>query len=232
MSDVEKNPFVKRLNALLVQRGMSDAALARSLGVSRQTASFWRTGRNLPRPDTLVKIAEVLGTTPLWLASGESEIDAKPVTTSEDVKEKEDFVFVPEYRLSFGCSPSGVDAPEWEAVPDNATAYRLDFFQKRGIKPCHCKRITAEGDSMQPLICDGDKVLIVDQPLGAPILDGKIYALSYGGALKIKRLYRKANGDLIINSLNQRYEDEVVPNAEIDDLIRIHGRVIERSGSI
>lgn len=224
--------FAKRLNALMVQEGVTDTKLSNQLGTSRQAVMYWKRGRNKPTPQMLVKIADALGTTAIWLKSGETDVKAKPVVVVEDVKEKEDFVFVPEYRLSFGCSPSGVDAPEWEAVPDNATAYRLDFFQKRGINPKHCKRITAEGDSMQPLICDGDKVLIVDQPLGAPILDGKIYALSYGGALKIKRLYRKANGDLIISSLNPKYEEEVVPNAELNDLIRIHGRVIERSGSI
>lgn len=85
---------------------------------------------------------------------------------------------------------------------------------------------------MEPFICDGDKVLFVEQAPGTPIRDGKVYALSYGGALKIKRLYRKANGDLIISSDNPKYPDEVIPNAEIDDLVRIYGRVIERSGSI
>lgn len=232
MSNNAKSSFVKRLDALLLQKGLTDSALAKKLGVSRQTVSFWKTGRNLPRPETLVQISEILGTTPLWLTSGESSIEGSPVAVSEDVEKNDDFVFVPEYRLSFGCSPTGTDAPEWNPVPEDATAYRLSFFQQRGIKPERCKRITAVGDSMQPLICDGDKVLIVDQSLGDPILDGKIYALSYGGALKIKRLYRKANGDLIISSLNSKYEDEVIPNGEIDNLIRIHGRVIERSGSI
>lgn len=224
--------FSKRLSALMTQKGVSDGELARKVGISRQSVSYWRLGRNEPSPSTLARAAEILGTTPLWLKTGEDDIHGAPVTVSEEVEKNEDFVFVPEYRLSFGCSPEGRDAPEWTPIPEEATAYRLSFFQSRGIRPDKCKRIVAEGDSMEPLICDGDKVLIVDQPEGAPIRDGKIYAISYGGALKIKRLYRKANGDLIISSLNPKYPDEIVSNSELNDLIRVHGLVIERCGSV
>ena len=93
-------------------------------------------------------------------------------------------------------------------------------------------RSAAEGDSMEPLICDGDTVLFVEEPEGSPVRDGHVYALRYGGSLKIKRLYRKANGDLIIRSDNSRYPDEVVPNSLTNELVQIYGPVIERSGTI
>lgn len=224
--------FAKRLSALMTQKGVSDAELSRRIGLSRQAISYWRKGRNEPTPSVLVTVAEALGTNALWLKTGDDEVQSTPVAVTEDVTDNNDFVFVPEYSLSFGCAPSGIDAPEWIPIPENATAYRLSFFQSRGLNPKNCRRIVAEGDSMQPLICDGDKVLIVDQAVGTPIRDGKIYAISCGGSLKIKRLYRKANGDLIISSLNPKYPDEVIPNGDIDSLVRILGRVIERSGTV
>ena len=73
---------------------------------------------------------------------------------------------------------------------------------------------------MEPLICDGDRVLFEELPEGTPIRDGAIYVLSTGGSLKIKRLYRKINGDLIIRSENPKYADEIVPNTEIDSFRR------------
>lgn len=153
--------------------------------------------------------------------------------SAENVKGNDDYVFIPEYKLSFGCSSGGVDAPpEWEVVPAGAAAYRKVFFQQRYVDPAKCKRVCAEGDSMEPLICDGDRVLFEELPEGTPIRDGAIYVLSTGGSLKIKRLYRKINGDLIIRSENPKYADEIVPNTEIDSLIRIYGRALERSGAL
>lgn len=224
--------FAKRLTALMTQRGMTAADVAASAGVSRQSVSYWRAGRNEPKADVLTKVATALQTTPLWLKTGEADIVTEPVVVSEDVSARDDFVFVPEYQLEFGCSAGGVDAPIWEPMPEGVAAYRREFFTTRGINPNKCKRVVASGDSMEPFICDGDKVLFVETPEGTPIRDGDVYALSYGGALKIKRLYRKANGDLIIRSDNSNYPDEVVSNDELDDLIRVHGRVIERSGSV
>lgn len=224
--------LAKRLSAVMTQRGITRTQLSEAVGRSRQSVAYWLEGRNEPAADVLSKIAEYLHVSPLWLKTGEDVVTTEPIAVSEDVASRNDYVFIPEYRLEFGCAPSGRDAPSWTPEPEDKAAYRLSFFQSRGIKPEQCKRVVAEGDSMEPFICDGDKVLFVEQAPGAPIRDGKVYALSYGGALKIKRLYRKANGDLIISSDNPKYPDEVIPNAEIDDLVRIYGRVIERSGSI
>lgn len=224
--------FAKRLSALMTQRGVSIGQLANATGRSRQSVSYWKTGRNEPTADVLVIIADVLKTSPIWLKTGEGEGKTESVVIAEDIKDDENFVFIPEYKLSFGCSSGGCTAPEWIEQPDGQGAYRRDFFQARHINPKNCRRARAEGDSMEPLICDGDAVLFVEEPKGTPVRDGHIYALRYGGALKIKRLYRKANGDLIIRSDNAKYPDEVIPNTMTDDLIQIYGPVIERSGAI
>lgn len=224
--------FAKRLTALMTQRGKTATDIAAAAGVSRQSVSYWKAGRNEPKADVLTKVAAALQTTPLWLKTGEDDISTEPVVVAEDVASHDDFVFIPEYRLEFGCAPGGVDAPEWEPQPEGAAAYRRDFFIARGLNPKKCKRVVAYGDSMEPFICNGDKVLFVEVSEGSPIRDGDVYALSYGGALKIKRLYRKANGDLVISSDNPKYPDEIIPNIEIDELVRIYGRVIERSGTV
>ena len=224
--------FGSRLKALMQQQGITTIELAKALGVSRQSVAYWLSDRNCPTPETSQKIAELFETSLVWLRTGIDDIRTEKVLVSEDVENSEEFVFIPEYRLEFGCSPGGTEAPAWIEEPTDKAAYRRRFFQERHISPDKCRRVVADGNSMEPLICDGDSILFVEQPAGTPIRDGYIYAMSYGGALKIKRLYQKANGDIIIHSENPDYKDELVPAADIDSLIRIYGLVIERSGSI
>ena len=72
----------KRLSDLMVLRGVSAASLAEAVGKSRQSVSYWMTGRNEPSPEALTKVAEVLGTTPLWLKSGDQDSLPETITKS------------------------------------------------------------------------------------------------------------------------------------------------------
>lgn len=57
MKDIGKN--IKKLR---IQKGMTQDALANALYVTRQTVSNYETGRSRPDVETVIKIAEVLGT--------------------------------------------------------------------------------------------------------------------------------------------------------------------------
>ena len=223
--------FIDRLKTLMKRTGMNASGLANKLGVSRQSVAYWLAGRNNPSDQAIDKIAALFGVSAVWLKTGNDDIKLQDVFNADDIEDDEEYVFIPEYNLEFGCSPDGKVAPVWVKTTGGA-AYKRSFFQKRQLNPARCKRAKAEGDSMEPLICDGDRVFFREIPQGEPIRDGRIYAMSYGGALRIKRLYQKANGDLIIHSDNPQYEDEVVPADEVDDLIRVYGEVLERSGTV
>lgn len=83
----------------------------------------------------------------------------------------------------------------------------------------------ATGDSMEPVIPDGTTVAVDTN--NKRIVDGKLYAIGQtdggNGQLKrIKQLYRKPGGKLIIRSYNnEAYPDE---EADIDD-VEIIGRL-------
>ena len=78
--------FAKRLSALMTQRGVSIGQLADATGRSRQSVSYWKTGRNEPTAEVLVRIADVLKVSPLWLKTGESDEKTEKVVVSEDVQ--------------------------------------------------------------------------------------------------------------------------------------------------
>jgi len=51
-----------------VAKGLTLEELAGRIKVSRASVSNWETGRGLPRPKTYLRLARVLGLTPLRLA--------------------------------------------------------------------------------------------------------------------------------------------------------------------
>lgn len=62
MSEQELNMiFANNLVKLLERRGMSQADLANSLGVTESAVSLWCSGKNSPRMSKVDKICELLG---------------------------------------------------------------------------------------------------------------------------------------------------------------------------
>ena len=77
---------------------------------------------------------------------------------------------------------------------------------------------------------DGD-VLLCD--IGqTEIIDGEIYALDYGGELRVKRLRKRLGGGLLVQSDNAaRFPPESLDAAQALQ-IKILGRVLWRGGSV
>lgn len=229
-----------RLIRLLNQKQLSQTQLAERIGVSRQAVQFWTSGRSEPTGKNLYKLADFFEVDPNWLKDGShpsadeigSRVAAEPYREDEE-DIPDGYVAIPEYHLVFSAGPGEPmdDAiPSWQLLESADRAiYKRSYFQANQINPNRCRRATVRGDSMEPLLYAGDKVLFEENP-GCPIIDGSVYVMSFGGDMRIKRLYRKANGDIVLHSDNPRYSDETISGNDLD-LIRIYGRVIDRSGS-
>lgn len=83
--------------------------------------------------------------------------------------------------------------------------------------------ITASGDSMQPTFNSGDW-LFVDQAINFYEDEGVYVYMSTEG-LKVKRLQKLGNGELLIISDNPKYASETLKSHEIDS-IKICGKVV------
>ena len=59
-----------RILELRKQQNLSQGALAKSLGISRQAVSKWENGASVPDMQNLIQLAEVLDTEVEYLASG------------------------------------------------------------------------------------------------------------------------------------------------------------------
>ena len=85
--------------------------------------------------------------------------------------------------------------------------------------------IAVAGDSMEPLLRDGDEILIDRSP--RPLREG-IYALRLGEVQLVKRIQCGMPGRLTLISENPNYPPLEVPLAEAD----VIGRVVWKGGRL
>lgn len=144
----------------------------------------------------------------------------------EDPK-PDDVVLVPESRIEFSAGPGHVATYELVEAHEPA-AYRLSWFQRERINPEKVRRFRVSGDSQEPMLFDGDTILVNTDE--TTIMDGRLYAIRYGDELRVKYLFRRLDGTLILRSLNPRYPDEEVPAELANEHIAVIGRVRDKSG--
>lgn len=65
--------FLSRLNRLFDRDPRTDTAISDALGVSKQTVSYWRSGRRSPKRSMIYKIAEMYSVSPIWLMGFDEE---------------------------------------------------------------------------------------------------------------------------------------------------------------
>ena len=180
-------------------------------GLTTAAISQYKTGKILTlNAMAAQKIADALGVNVEWLVTGEGNM-IKPNIISLDSANSDKlpagFVQIPEYKICFGAGEA--EEPTYEEIQDCVPAYfRSSFFSDRGINPKNCRRFKVIGDSMIPLINDGDYITVDCTPKDY-IENNQIYALVFDHSLRIKRLI-KSFKTLTIRSDNQIYPDEVL----------------------
>jgi phage repressor protein C with HTH and peptisase S24 domain len=222
-----------RLADALAYANLSARELADIARISPATLSHYKNGRSTKiSAEIAQKIADALKVNVIWLVTGEGQM-IKPNIISLDAadadKLPEGFVQIPEYKISFGAGEAS--EPTYEEIQDSVPAYfRSTFFSDRGINPKNCRRFKVIGDSMVPLINNGDFITVDCTPKDY-IENNQIYAIIFDHSLRVKRII-KSFKTLTIRSDNPIYPDEVLTLEEAEQMIHIVGKVIERSGSV
>ena len=67
---------------------------------------------------------------------------------------------------------------------------------------------------MEPVIPDGATVAV--DTGNKRIIDGELYAINQGDLKRIKQLYRKPGGKILIRSINRDYDDEEADEADVE----------------
>lgn len=185
-----------------------------------------------PPADIVYRLATALGIDYVWLITGKGDpLPSHTVRVAE--QSDDDCTAIKAYKIMLSCG-GGAYAPSYEVITDESPVYfKSSWFKEHNVNPEECRRFKAHGDSMEPIIMDGDYVTVdCSDWARTRIQNNKIYAIINDDLLCCKYIIRKFDGSVIIRSANEIYTPEVMTEEEAASKLIIIGRVLERSGNI
>lgn len=211
------DPARTRLLDLAQQRGVSLAALSGLIGRnSSYLQQFIRKGspRKLEEGDRK-RLAE-------FFAVKESELGGIEEKSYDLPDASPDWIEVPRYDIAASAGPGSMPASE---AGFDAFRFSRRWLREQGLGDARLSAITVEGDSMEPLLRDGDEILVDCTP--RPFRDG-VHVVRLGDTLMVKRVASQGAGRFALLSQNMAYPPVEVSAGEVE----IVGRVVWKSGRI
>ena len=241
--------FGKRMQERREQLGLSQAALAKLLGVSQSTIGNYEAGISFPKEEVMLRLFDCLDTDPNTLFQDSFRAGGQVLTQSEKQ-------LVDRYR---GLSPLGRETVR--SLVDALCAYRDDLEagggeQESRLIPLYRSPAAAgyaapvfgedfdyipvtddvpqaaefavriQGDSMEPFIADGSVAYVNRDPLQ----DGDVGIFYVDGDMLCKQYYKDPAGVVYLFSLNRaRADADVVFGPSSGRTLACFGRVILRT---
>ncbi|NOM13135.1 S24 family peptidase, partial [Klebsiella pneumoniae] len=82
-------------------------------------------------------------------------------------------------------------------------AFTRYSLRKKGLDPARLAAVRVDGDSNEPILCDGDTVMV---DLSRNVLQGEaFYVIRIDDLLYAKRLQREIDGSILVISANPAY---------------------------
>lgn len=209
-----------RLLALSQERGISLAALSDLLGRNPSyLQQFIRKGspRKLEEQDRAT-LARFFGINENELRGSQENSYAQPFGR----RDAGEWVDVP--RLDLGAAAGAGRVPVSETAFDTFRFSRR-WLEEQGLSRAELSAIRVEGDSMEPLLKNGDEILVDRSP--RPFRDG-IHVVRLGDTLMVKRVASAGPGRVALLSQNLAYPPVEVAAEEVE----IIGRVVWKGGRV
>lgn len=224
---------ISRIRQLMDNMGVSQSAFAEKIGIDPSNFSKHINGK-LPLSDNLLnKIVVAIGASKEWLISGEGNMWSPTAGSNR--------------HLQTVTVNAGAIQPNWAK---GARVYNIDvtagnmardrmFTEEQvigtiNIPTVHpdCCIVKVSGDSMTPVIGNGDLIAIREIRNMNLIFWGQIYVVLLDDYRMVKYIRRHPDpNQVILRSENQRYDDIEIAKADIKDLflveniIRIDNRI-------
>ena len=217
MVNASVDPPRARLLDLAQARGVSLAGLSEMIGRnSSYLQQFIRKGspRKLEEGDRR-KLAQFFGVP-------ESELGGVEDISRVFAPARGDWIEVPRLALGAAAGPGALGADE---RPFDSFRFSRRWLKEQGLSDGQLSTIRVQGDSMEPVLHDGDEILV--DRAQRTLRDG-IHVVRVGEALMVKRLAAAGPGRATLLSQNLAYPPVEVSLAEIE----IVGRVVWKSGRL
>ena len=203
---------MESLKQIRKMRGLSQEDIANFLGMSRSMYSFYENGRFAPSDTIIAKLAEFYNL-PIEVVSGRVDLD-KAFNNIEPIEVK--MVKIP----IVGHVRAG-----YNGITENNIEGYMDVEESLSKRFPGCFSINVYGDSMEPEIYNGDRVIV--QPCST-VNSGSVAIICLNGdEATIKRVKYDENGITIIPT-NPKYKSMTYTPEQVEMLpVTICGRVIQ-----
>ena len=191
--------FREQLKLLRNQKHLSQAQLAKEIGVSSSTIAMWESGEREPKNyETLEIIADFFNVNMELLLTGTIAPTRIPVLG----------------KVVAGIPLDAIeDIIDYEEIP-LSMAKSGEFFA-----------LQIKGDSMEPRIKEGDVVIVRKQP---DVESGEVAIVLVNGDEATIKKVQKFNGGINLVPSNPAYEVKTYSNDDIESLpVSIIGKVVE-----
>jgi len=206
-----------RIAELADRQGVSLASLSRMIGRNgTYLQQFITKGspRKLAEEDRRV-LAEFFGVS-------ESELGGTGTEKSYAAPRDADWVDVPRLPLGASAGQGALGAVE---LPFDTFRFSRRWLREQGLDAAMLSAIAVAGDSMEPVLRDGDEILVDRTP--RPFREG-IHVVRLDDALHVKRVQAGRGGGLTLISANPAYPPiELLPGE-----VQVIGRVVWKGGRI
>ncbi|MGT2750403.1 helix-turn-helix domain-containing protein [Streptococcus orisasini] len=216
----------ERLRKRREELGLSQAQMAKQLGISRPSYFNWETDKTRPNQKNLAKLAQLLKVDRAYFSaqydiiSIYSQLNAvnkeKTLNYSQNLLKQQNkvvktmeskrYAYKVYEKLSAGTGYSYFGDGNFDTV----------FYDE---ELDHDFAAWIFGDSMEPTFLNGEVALVKQTGFD---YDGAIYAVDWNGQTYIKKVYREDKG-LRLVSLNKKYADKFAP---YEDNPRIIGLIV------
>lgn len=195
---------------------MSRKDLADLYGCSVETVRLWETekekGGTAPTRERLPLVASQLKTSGEWLSFG---IDA-------NLESHGNYLFIPRYKQAQdkATNVNFHDEIGGHAETHEHYAYRKDYLAQRGLNPQQCRVVLSTDDSMEL----GTQQLV--DMSDTTIKQGKAYLVGTAVGPRVRRLYPRFDGVIVMRADNPDFPEEHAPA----DAVKVLGRVVAFQG--
>ncbi len=201
--------FSQRMKEARRLRGITQSALAASLGVTQQAVGKWEKGLSTPDPQTVAAISEKLGVSADYLLGCDE-------TCGSVIKQQPAFLAPQEHMIPvIGTVRAGYGA--------------LAFTEDYGEEPANVKDpdnyfyLIVKGDSMEPRISDGDYALVHRQPT---LENGDLGVMVFGDGEGTLKKYIERGNSVVLQPFNPDYKQQIISGEDLQNLY-IAGKVVE-----
>lgn len=200
----------KRIRQMLQERGMTQAELARLVGVKQQTVSYIVADKGAESSRYATRIAEVLGVNPVWLQHGGAN-KLNPI-----VRIEMSGVEVALARVPLLSERDVIQLAETGRVPSEHQGRNLMTDARTGPR---CFAIELEGESMAPQFIAGDKVVIDPDIRPEP---GDFVCATVNGAITFRKYReRSRNGDHLFELVPMNQDWPIIRSEEGAEVVGV-----------